>query len=81
MERAAPKVNADAPKHPAGAAEPRHFNVFKCPGCGYEARVEETDMKDLKGVLCGNFHCPISYCVEVRREIEDVDGTILKVLL
>lgn len=60
-------------------ASRRH--VFKCPKCGREEFIYEEDMKNLKGVFCGDFSCSNDYCVENRIEIVDADGEVTAVIV
>lgn len=59
----------------------RIVHVFKCPVCGYEGRLNDEDMKNLKKVFCGNFNCSNTYCEEVRVEIVDGEGNVGTVIV
>lgn len=59
----------------------KRVHVFKCPRCGREERIDDNDMKNLKGVFCGDFGCPNDYCVENRIEIVDADGNVTAVIV
>jgi hypothetical protein len=59
----------------------KRVRVFKCPECGREERIDDSDLKNLKGVFCGDFSCKNDYCVSDRIEIVDADGNVTAVIV